>query len=596
MFNNNPLIYLARKDWEFSAGNRKNVVLFLVLFALSNLVSFTEPIVLAQVVNVVQKDLSEHGGITYGEVLHACRWLSLMVLSGLVFWACHGPARVLEQNNAFLVRGNFRRKMLDGILRFPMQWHVDHHTGDTIDRVEKGANAIVNFAEDSFMVIGTLSNLVGSFIALVYFNPRASFAVVLTAFLAGALVIRFDKILVPQYRILSRSENKISEKVIDVITNIGTIIILRVEKNVMKAIVRKIMEPFELFRKNRRISETKWFFVGVINSLTTVWVLGSFLYYHSKLHTAIAIGTFIALYQYVRRINDACFRFTGMYSDIVKQRARLENAEEIANDFYFQEKIQTTVLNGKWRELKIRNLSFSYHADEGADLRLENVSMTIKRGQRTALIGSTGSGKSTLLKVVRDLYDPRTLDLYLDGRRLSNGFKAISPEIALVQQDPEIFSTTVAENIKVWADWEMADILKHTDIACFTNVAEGLPKKWDSMMKEKGVNLSGGEKQRLALARGLLASEDKAIVLLDEPTSSVDVANEQVIFENIFRAFSDKAIICSLHSLHLLPMFDQIHMFEDGKIIASGTFEQIMDFPAFRGLWEDFIKNRDKIS
>ena len=108
--------------------------------------------------------------------------------------------------------------------------------------------------------------------------------------------------------------------------------------------------------------------------------------------------------------------------------------------------------------------------------------------------------------------------------------------------------------------------------------------------------MSGGEKQRLALARGLLASHDKAIVLLDEPTSSVDVITEEKIFRNIFNAFVGKAIVCSLHSLHLLPLFDKIYFFENGKIIARGKFNELLEYSEeFQKIWENFVSNRDKV-
>jgi ABC-type multidrug transport system fused ATPase/permease subunit len=97
----------------------------------------------------------------------------------------------------------------------------------------------------------------------------------------------------------------------------------------------------------------------------------------------------------------------------------------------------------------------------------------------------------------------------------------------------------------------------------------------DSSIVEKGVNLSGGEKQRLALARGLLASEDKDILLLDEPTSSVDMNNELIIYQNIFEAFKGKTIISSIHRLHMLSLFDTVHFFKNGKIIASGSFDEL---------------------
>ena len=126
-------------------------------------------------------------------------------------------------------------------------------------------------------------------------------------------------------------------------------------------------------------------------------------------------------------------------------------------------------------------------------------------------------------------------------------------------------------------------------MARFTEVAERLPKKFDSSIVEKGVNLSGGEKQRLALARGLLACEDKAIVLLDEPTSSVDSGNELAIYENIFREFKDKTIISSVHRLHLLQQFDTIYLFENGRIIASGSFAELLQLsPEFQAMWEKY--------
>ncbi len=227
---------------------------------------------------------------------------------------------------------------------------------------------------------------------------------------------------------------------------------------------------------------------------------------------------------------------------------------------------------------------------------MDDISLDIEKGRRIALIGATGSGKSTLLKIIRELYHPSGLKLYLDGKPLKNGFKSISSEVALIPQDPEIFQETIMDNITVGADYDMAEILKYTDMACFTDVALNLPNKFDSMIKEKGVNLSGGEKQRLALARGLLASRDKAIVLLDEPTSSVDVITEEKIFKNIFESFADKAIVCSLHGLHLLPLFDRIYFFENGKIIARGKFDELLESSEeFRKIWEDFVSNRDKI-
>jgi ABC-type multidrug transport system fused ATPase/permease subunit len=265
------------------------------------------------------------------------------------------------------------------------------------------------------------------------------------------------------------------------------------------------------------------------------------------------------------------------------------NAEELSNQFRDKKKIKHIDLGNNWEELKIENLKFSYNNQEGKKLHLANVSLSIKRNQKIALIGESGSGKTTLLKIIRELYQPERVKLYLDGKLLKNGLAAISSEVTLIPQDPEIFSTTIKENITLGIDQKANTIKKFTDLARFSDVINRLPKKLNSSIVEKGVNLSGGEKQRLALARGLLACEDKSIVLLDEPTSSVDLENEMLIYQNIFDRFKNKTIISSIHRLHLLPLFDMIYFFQNGRIIASGSFNELLKkSQSFQKIWDKY--------
>jgi ABC-type multidrug transport system fused ATPase/permease subunit len=123
--------------------------------------------------------------------------------------------------------------------------------------------------------------------------------------------------------------------------------------------------------------------------------------------------------------------------------------------------------------------------------------------------------------------------------------------------------------------------------AHFSEVIAQLPQGLGSDIREKGVNLSGGQKQRLALARGILAARDSDLVLLDEPTSSVDPRTEALIYEGLFRAFSDKAIISSMHRLHLLSRFDHVYVLQQGRIADEGSFEYLRDnSPVFQDLWK----------
>ena len=581
---NNPVVYLTKKMWRYAQGNRHNVILYVLFFVIANSISFLEPLVIARMLNIVQ----EHG-ITPQSFHSLLFHLSILLLISVGFWIFHGPARVIENKNAFLVRANYKKYLIDGVMAFPISWHTDHHSGDTIDKIEKGTTALFNYSGSTFTTIQSIVRLVSSYIALSYFNLHAGYIVLFMVTMTLFLITQFDKVLVGQYKLINRAENRISEKVFDVISNITTVIILRIEKLVSSAIYERIMEPINLFAKNKKIGETKWFLVSVCSSAMTVLVLGSYFYTVMTTGAVVLVGTVYALYGYVGRISDLFFNVAYMYGNILQQKAAVMNAEEVANEFQDEKKISSLKLGLGWRELKIDALRFSYHTKEGADLHLDDVSLTVRRGERIALIGESGSGKTTLLKIIRELYHPQHVRVSLDGKMLEHDFQAISADIALIPQDPEIFSTTIRENITVGVEHDPDYLKKFTEMARFTEVAEHLPKKLDSFIFEKGVNLSGGEKQRLALARGLMASDDKSIVLLDEPTSSVDTKNELAIFENIFREFKGKTIIASVHRLHLLPLFDTIYYFRAGKIIVSGTLDALQETSRdFKDLWDKY--------
>jgi len=193
--------------------------------------------------------------------------------------------------------------------------------------------------------------------------------------------------------------------------------------------------------------------------------------------------------------------------------------------------------------------------------------------------------------VLRDIYHPHSLTLAVDGRRISEGFAGISRAIGYAPQNPELFADTIWKNITMGAEYSEDMVRKYTDMAMFTQVIEALPNKFDSSINEKGVNLSGGQRQRLALARALAACDgaEKAILLFDEPTSSLDSLTEIQVCENIFRGFPGRTLVFSLHRLHLLGRFDWIYFFDGGRIIASGAFDQLMtSCEPFKRMWAQY--------
>ena len=586
----NPLVYLFSKTWRYSAGNRKKVVTFWSMFIVAESVHvFVPPFAWAKIMNVIQQE-----GVTAANIATLLLLLLIPLVSDLAFWSLHGPGRLLECANAFKARVTYRKHLLQGVMTLPMEWHVEHHSGDTIDKIEKGTTALYRFSEESFQIIYAMVQLIGSYVVLVYFSPPSAYIVLAMILITMWITMRFDRILLGHYQKLNRAENNISEGVFDAVSNIATVIILRVERLVFGAIVHKLEKPYELFKRNNRVNEAKWFLTNVCCTVMVIVVMGEYFWERIGLGQGILVGSVYLLINYLGRISELFFTFTRMYGEVLQQKAKVMNAEELASDFK-EESFADHVLPKEWRRLSAENLNFSYHSEEGGDLHLDDVAFSAARGERIGLVGESGSGKTTLLKIMRDLYHPKSNQLAVDGHPIPQGFGGISQAISLVPQNPEIFATTIIENITLGAEHEMDFVRRFTDMACFTEVAEGLPHKFESSIKERGVNLSGGQQQRLALARGLLACDDKDIVLLDEPTSSLDTATEMKVYQNIFKGFQGKTIISSVHRLHLLPLFDRIYMFDGGRIIGMGTLDELLtSCPPFQKLWKEYHKHKDK--
>jgi ABC-type multidrug transport system fused ATPase/permease subunit len=586
-FKDNPIVFLYRKTWEYSKGNRFNVVAYTLMFIVANFFAFLHPLLLAKILNTIQLD-----GVNPNNIGMILALLFGFIVLSILFWMFHGPARVIERKNSFLVNANYKNYLMNGIMRLPSQWHVDHHSGDTIDKVEKSTRAMWTFSSHTFEIIETTVMLFMSYFAMVYFNIHSTYIIAFVVIIAITTILKFDNKLRKEYKILFLAQNNVSAKIYDVISNISTVIILRIEKIMSKEIYKKIMHPFGIWSKAAKTNEIKWFWVAMFNSLMYFLIIASYVLSSYIAGEAVMVGTISALFAYVKRINNVFTRFAYKYGEMVLQKVSVENVQPIEKLFEDKVKIKQVSMKKKWKKWKIKDLNFSYHGKDSGDLHLKDVNLEFNKGEKIALVGESGGGKTTFLKMLRGLHEPKYIELYLDHKFLNKGIDSISDNIALIPQEPEIFNTTVKENITLGIPHNLKFIKKFTDMAQFTSVVKRLPNKLNSSIVEKGVNLSGGEKQRLALTRGLMASINKPVLLLDESTSSVDVKNESKIYRNIFNSFRNKTIIATIHKLNLLHYFDRIYLFKKGRIVANGTLKDLKkDSKDFKVLWDKYHKS-----
>ncbi len=235
-----------------------------------------------------------------------------------------------------------------------------------------------------------------------------------------------------------------------------------------------------------------------------------------------------------------------------------------------------------FNNLTIRNLSFRYPGKGAEKPVLNNVNMDIRKGEKIAIVGYNGAGKTTLTKLIMHLYDPDEGEILYNGAPLSEfDVQSFRNRIAAVFQDHRIFAATIAENVVggCYSSDKKEAVYDALCAGTFDNKLAALPKGTDTVLTKEfdaeGTMLSGGEQQKIALARAFFKDAD--ILILDEPSAALDPEAEYALNRSITSHSNDKTIIFISHRLSTTRHADRIYMFDDGRIVESGTHEELMN-------------------
>jgi ATP-binding cassette, subfamily B, bacterial len=583
----NPVLNLIKEEWKYLGSRKKIFFFYAFLFVIASLINLLNPLIIGLIFNSIQEQIT-----TSAELKRLFFMISLLLFTTIGFWIFHGIGRVLEQKTGFFVHRNYTNSKINKILLLPMKWQKDHHSGDTIDKVRRSRDSLKQVSSHATTdIIYSILRIFGSLIILLFIDWKVSLFAFIYSMIVLFIIFKLDRKLIKNYKKLNQYSNKLASSIFDYLSNMMTVITLRLRKRVSTETDRKLMASYKTEMQTAYISEAKWAFASISISLMTVLALIYRAYTDFTTTGIILIGTLYMLYGYLNAIGQTFYNFASMYSRFNKHNARVEGAYPIDKEYEKIKEMEKERLFLNWRTLNIKNLDFSYNVS-GQKMHLENVNFNIERGQKIALVGESGSGKSTILALLRGLYTPKKGEIYCNGQKIENGMGKIRHHVTLIPQDPELFNNSIRYNITMGFKTDIKELNKAIRLAQLNKVISRLPKKLDTNVLEKGVSLSGGEKQRLALARGLLTARDSDILLLDEPTSSVDSLNETKIHKNIFKEFKDTTIISSIHKLNLLNNFDYIYLFNNGKIVAEGTLKDIKKNSQFQTIWNNYRLNK----
>ena len=225
-------------------------------------------------------------------------------------------------------------------------------------------------------------------------------------------------------------------------------------------------------------------------------------------------------------------------------------------------------------EINFNNVSFKYQKSN--DRAIKNLNLTAKGGKVTALVGHSGAGKSTIINLIPRFYQPQNGEIFIDAQNIKNvSLNSLRNKIAIVSQDTILFDDSIENNIK-FAKSNATDheIKQACKLAAAEDFISNLPEQYKTLIGENGVRLSGGEKQRLSIARAIL--KNSPIILLDEATSSLDTESEQKVQSAIFNLTKNRTTIVIAHRLSTIKKADQIIVIEKGNIVERGTHDELL--------------------
>ena len=567
---------LTRKETTELKRYKKYITPYLSAFVIGPLMMLTE--VAGEVMLPKFMSMIINNGVASRNVAYIGKMGTLMVLT-VLFMAVGGILGAYFSAKASIsFTSDMRNDLFRKVQQFSFENIDDYSTGSLVTRLTNDVQQVQNVLMMGLrMALRAPGMFLGALIMAFMMNRQLAVIILIVIPLLLAAILLILKTAFPRFGEMQRKLDRLNSGIQESLTNV----------RVVKSFVREDHEIEKFSKLNDDLKESSlralriviatmpvMMFAMNVTTLAVVWYGGNII-----IAGKMPVGDLTAFTTYIVQILMSLMMLSMVFLQSSRASASMKRINEIfdteigLNDDHAKNK-DKKVTEGR---VEFKNVSFGYSGENGRkDLVLEGISFTAEPGQTIGIIGSTGSGKTSLVQLIPRLYDVTGGEVLVDGVNVKEySLKHLREGVGMVLQKNILFSGTIEENLR-WGneDAPMEDVIRFSESAQADPFVKNFKNGYDTEMGQGGVNVSGGQKQRLCIARALL--KRPKILILDDSTSAVDTATEAKIRESLYHDLKDTTKIIIAQRISSVQEADQILVLEDGKIIGHGTHEELL--------------------
>lgn len=588
--NSQKIIHNPDNDWRlflklvpYTKQNRGTLVICLILLVPLAAAGAVQPLIIGQAISLLKDEptWSFIDGLSNAEGINFLAGLLLAtVVVRLMFASVQG---YLVQKIGQEITAEVRQDLFDHVTSLASSFFDRTPVGRLITRITSDVEALGNvFASGAIGVVSDFVSILAIVVTIYITNWKLASILVFMLIPVTALIIYFQR----QYRkanYRAREElSKLNSMLQENIAGINIVQVFRREKY-NSEMYRSINERYRLqidktiFHDSAVSATLEW--IALVAIAAVLWVGGIFV-----LRDTMTYGALTSFILYAQRLFNPLRQFADKFTMFQSGFTAIERITELLNEpVEIKDKVITvaeghrTLLtsdadSSKTGEIRFENVWFGYKPDEYV---IKNLDFTIEPGEKVALVGPTGAGKSSIIRLLCRLYEPSKGRILVDGIDIKDIPQTdLRRYIGVILQESFLFAGDVKRNITLGDNYSLEEVREAAKLVNIDRFIENLPDGYNTILRERGTNLSGGQKQLLAFAR--VAIRNPHVLVLDEATSSLDVSTEALIQEALEQLLAKRSAIIIAHRLSTIRNVDKILVLKRGQLVESGSHEELL--------------------